>query len=166
MSHLGSGGIYIPVPSDAQPLRLPEQHGIRPTRHHSTILPCTPQRSRHLSTRYLGARVVRRRKAVRSLFETFAFAQENCICVRQERHYCTRRSFDATLRRCGLRGGGPCRYRPGSVCIHNSEPNYVRSSLCCNYIHPDQRLGTQPHVFLWQQCSCAKWRIRRRCIPR
>ena len=36
LSHLGSGGIYIPVPNDAQPLRLPEQHGIRPTRHHST----------------------------------------------------------------------------------------------------------------------------------
>lgn len=42
LSHLGSGDIYIPVPNDAQPLRLPEQHGIRPTRHHSTILLPTP----------------------------------------------------------------------------------------------------------------------------
>ena len=31
LGHLGIGGIYIPVPKDAQPLRLPEQHGIRQT---------------------------------------------------------------------------------------------------------------------------------------
>ena len=148
-------------PNDAQPLRLPEQHGIRPT------LP-----SLH-GPPVCAAEVT---PSIHSLLWPVSFVAVNCLSIfrsallptiyiqsRQERSHCKRRSFNATLRRCGLRGRGLCRYRPGS--IYHASAYDVCSSLSCDDIHPDQCLGTQSHVFLWQQCGRAEWRVRRRCIP-